>query len=105
MTLGLLNTQKCLVSILIEPAGSTVDAPPTWSLTTQGLVTLAPAEDGMSCVVSTVDGVEPGIVEVSVQADADLGEGVETIMASFWVEILPVRATGFGISFGTPEPK
>ena len=44
-----------------------------------------------------------GVAQVNVSADADLGAGVETITAFVAVEVLPAGATGFGLSFGTPE--
>lgn len=46
-----------------------------------------------------------GTCQVTVSADADLGEGVEDISAFAAVEVFPEKAVGFGIAFGTPEDK
>lgn len=45
----------------------------------------------------------PGVCQIDISADADLGEGVETISGFVGVEVLPEKATGFGVTFGTPQ--
>lgn len=44
-----------------------------------------------------------GTGELRVTADADLGEGVETIETFAAVEVFPESAVGFGLQFGQPE--
>lgn len=51
----------------------------------------------------TVTGVAPGVAQIDVSADADLGEGITNITGFLAVEILPAQATGFGITTGTPQ--
>lgn len=51
----------------------------------------------------TVVAHAPGVAQISVIADADLGEGVTTISTFAAVEVLPEGAVGFGIQFGPPE--
>jgi len=45
----------------------------------------------------------PGISQVDISADADLGDGVVTISGFVAVEVLPENATGFGVTFGAPQ--
>lgn len=51
----------------------------------------------------TVKALRPGVAQLKVSADADLGEGVETIETFAAVEVIPEKAVGFGVEFGTPE--
>lgn len=44
-----------------------------------------------------------GVAQIDYSADADLGEGVETISGFTGVEVTPAGAVGFGIAFGEPE--
>lgn len=47
--------------------------------------------------------VDQGVAELRYSADADLGDGVVTIEGFTAVEVVGSMATGFGISFGTPQ--
>ena len=53
----------------------------------------------------TVTAVGFGVAQVTVSADADLGEGVETISAFAAVEVTAEKAVGFGFTFGEPTDK
>lgn len=44
-----------------------------------------------------------GVAQLTYTADADLGEGIETIEGFTNVEVLPAEAVGFGITFGDPQ--
>lgn len=44
-----------------------------------------------------------GVAQLSVKADADLGDGVTTIETFAAVEVFPEAAVGFGLTFGQPE--
>lgn len=61
-----------------DPKGrpAPVDGIPAWASSDETVVTVTPANDGMSALVDTVG---PGVARVSVTADADRGEGVQTI--------------------------
>lgn len=61
------------------------------------------SEDGRSFDIVSPD--EPGDSQVLVEADADLGEGVETISDVIKVTVIGARAANLGLSLGTPEPK
>lgn len=44
-----------------------------------------------------------GVAQLDYSADADLGEGVESISGFSSVEVLPLGAVGFGLEVGEPE--
>lgn len=43
-----------------------------------------------------------GVTQLTIRADADLGEGVKSIETFAAIEITPAGAVGFGVTFGTP---
>jgi len=77
-----------------------VDGVPTWKTSVDGLVSLFPSDDGMSCDVS---GVAIGTVQVQVEADADLGTGVVTISGVLDVTVTPAQAVAVAIAAGPLE--
>ena len=92
------NEQK--VSPVIAPvtqAGNpaTVDGPYTLEVV-EGDVTLETAEDGTQYVVSG----QLGTSKVKISADADLGEGVQTIEEVFDVIVVAAGASNLGLGFG-----
>lgn len=79
-----------------------VDGKPSWSVAA-GDVTLEAAEDGMSCTI--ISGDSPGVSQVVVEADADLGEGVVTISDVIEVTVEGALASNLGLTVGTPVDK
>ncbi len=63
-----------------------VDGVPAWVNDNESVLA-----DGMSAVITSING--PGSGQISVSADADLGEGVRTITGVLQVEVLPDEAT------------
>lgn len=51
----------------------------------------------------TVVGVGAGTAQLNYSADADRGEGVVTITGFTDITVTPAQATGFNVTFGTPE--
>lgn len=52
----------------------------------------------------TVKALGPvGVTQLTIRADADLGEGVKSIETFAAIEITPAGAVGFGIAFNAPE--
>jgi hypothetical protein len=101
--LSLSAVQKCNVSIQpvdVKGNPAAVDGGPLWSVSADGVVTLSPAADGLSCVIS---GLAPGSVQVNVTADADLGEGVRSITGTLDVTVIAAEAVGFTIQTGPVE--
>lgn len=54
---------------------------------------------------SLVSSDTPGDTQFLVEADADLGEGVETISDTITLHVAGAHAANLGVALGTPEPK
>lgn len=59
---------------------ATVDGAPTWQSSDDTVLSVVPAADGMSAVISTG---APGSARVTATADADLGAGIAPITIVF----------------------
>jgi hypothetical protein len=93
------------VSIAIKDKfGNTasVEGAPAWALTDAALGTLNVAEGGMSAVFTPAGTV--GVLKVQVSADADLGEGVKTILGELEIELLAGEAVSVEVSAGEATP-
>ena len=75
-----------------------VDGTPTWTLSDPNGVDLVAAADGGSAVLRSLDGALR-TVQVQVNADADLGAGVETIQGVLDVEFIGGKAAAINIPF------
>lgn len=82
---------------------SPVDGAPKWSTSNEGMVTLNVSEDGMSCEVVATGAL--GTTQVSVVADADLGDGVTELTGTLDIEVKASAAVTLGLEVGTPEDK
>ncbi len=99
------DDQKCRLSVSpVDKKGkpAKVEGAPAWSSSDETVATVVPAADGMSADVVAGN---PGICQINVSADADLGEGVKTISGTLDVTIEAGEAVGLAISTGTPEPQ
>ena len=106
MSLVLTDMQKVQLSIQpVDGAGNPapVDGPPIWESSDPGVLTLEASTDGMSAIASAVGPL--GAAQVKVSADADLGEGVETITGILDVQIVADKAVSLAVQAGVPEPK
>jgi len=104
VTIALTTEEKVLLTLSPQtPNGNPapVDGEPVWSVTA-GDVTLDVQPGGLSAYV--VSGAA-GTSEVTVTADADMGEGVKTLSDIAAVNVVPAEAAGLGLSVGAPEPK
>lgn len=102
----LTDVQKVVLSIRpVDAAGNPapVDGVPTWSVSDPTLLSVSPAGDGMSAVV-TANG-PLGSAQVSVSADADMGAGVVLISGTLDVTVSASQAVSLSISSGAPEAK
>ncbi len=79
-----------------------LDGKPAWSVV-DGSGTLVVSDDGLSA--DLVSGDEPGVTNFLVEADADLGEGVETISSAIVLTVVGEKASSLGITLGQPEDK
>lgn len=75
-----------------------VDGMPTWASSNPLVLTVEPAADGLSAMVKAVGPVGTG--QVSVQGDADLGEGQKLIIGTLDVEVTPGDAVTFIVQTG-----
>ncbi len=105
MEITITNEQKVKVTLNpVTAAGkpAELDGEPMWSVSS-GSCTLDVAEDGMSAYVISGDDAGPSVILID--ADADLGEGIENIQAHLDVTVVGARASQLGATVGTPELK
>ena len=105
LELTITNEQK--VTIALNPVTAAgrpakVDGVPQWTVAS-GDSQVVPAADGLSAVLVSSD--NPGETDINVSADADLGEGVETISDVIKLHVEGARAAALGLTSGTPETK
>lgn len=74
-----------------------VDGIPTWTLGIDGVGSLFPAGDGLSCEVKSL-GIANAGVGLAVNADADLGGGVRNITGTATIQFLAPEAAGIELS-------
>ena len=104
--LVLTDIQQCLLSVApVDAAGNPgkIDGQPAWSVSNPDVLALTVNEDGLSALVATTGKL--GTCQVSVKADADLGEGVKEITGVLDVEVQGSEAVNLNITAGTPENK
>lgn len=74
---------------------------PEWSCDNTDVLSLTPADDGLSCLVKAAGPV--GLGTVTLKADADLGDGVTAILGTAEVTIKSGAAVTVELTPGTPE--
>ena len=104
-TLVLTDIQQCRLAIgPKDAAGNPAQVQgAAWASSDTSVCTVEQAEDGLSALVKTVGPV--GSCQVTVTADADLGDGVTEIVGIMQVNIIASQATTVGITAGEPEPR
>lgn len=103
LMLVLKDNQK--VALFIVPTSAAgnpalVEGVPVWTISDSAVLICTPSEDGMSAEVKAAGLV--GTAQVSVTADADLGEGVRTITGVLDVEVKAGEAVTLTVSHGEP---
>lgn len=82
-----------------------VDGTPSWTSSDEAVVTVTPEADGMSATIVSLG--TTGTAQVSVSADADLGEGVRTLTGSALIDVIAGEAFAFALllseDFDAPE--
>ena len=102
-TMNLKVTQNLPVSIQIKDKfgnAAAVDGVPSWSSTDTSLCDIEAAQDGMSALVKPKGPL--GSCGIQVSADADLGEGVKSILGELEVTFLPGDAETISVAAGEP---
>lgn len=107
VAVSITNEQKIKATLSPKTLGgkpTTVDPnnPPKWSVIS-GESTVVPAPDGLSADLVSSD--TPGDTVFLVEADADLGDGVETISDTISLTVIGARAANLGLTLGEAENK
>jgi hypothetical protein len=93
--------------LTISPVDAAGNAAPVegvvWSSSDPTVLTVEAAPDGLSAVITAVGPL--GDAQVSVTADAQIGDGVTELTGVLAVRVVASQAVAFNITAGTPEPK
>lgn len=96
------KVQATLTPVTLAGKPAKVDGKPTWTVQS-GDGTVVVADDGLSAFL--VSGNTAGDTAVLVEADADLGTGVDTISAQITMHVTSPNAANLGLTIGAPVPK
>jgi len=80
-------------------AEATLDGVPNWTVVS-GEAAVTPSDDGLT---ATIYSSSPGTSQILVEADADLGDGVETISAVITLTVTGAKAKFLGLTVGEPR--
>lgn len=80
-----------------------VEGAPVWASSDESVLTVTPSDDGFGADVSSVGPL--GSAQVSVTADADLGEGTTEVIGLLDVEVVASAAVAATLTPGTPEDR
>jgi hypothetical protein len=104
MTTTLTTTQRTTVRLnaITDRKGhpARIDGKPSWAADNDLLI-LEPADDGLSCRVTSAG--TTGSCTVTITADADLGEGVRNLTHSEFFSIIDAPATNIDVAIDAPE--
>lgn len=103
MALTMNTIQQCVLTIKpVDAKGhpAPVDGIPVWLSDNTDVLSLTPADDGLTCVAAAV-GI-PGTAKVQVSCDADLGAGVTLLVGTLDVSVTAAPATTIVIDPGPP---
>ena len=99
------NEQKIQITLAPKTAAGNpapVDGKPTWTIQS-GSSTIEVAEDGMSAFLISSD--EESQTMVLIEADAKVGDGVESISETIQLTVKKAQAANFGLVIGLAIPK
>lgn len=102
----LTNEQKVKVTLTPKTAtgkASQVQGGSVKFTVQSGDSTVVPSPDGLSADLISSD--TPGDTQILVEADADVGDGVETISDIITLHVAGAHAANLGLAVGTPESK
>ena len=93
------------VSLLIQPVNAKgnpapIDGVPVWTISDPTVATLIVADDGLT---ASLVAINPGSVQITVQADADLGPGTKLITGTLDVTVTAAEAVAINIIPGVAE--
>jgi hypothetical protein len=101
----LIITDSQQVDLAIKPLTkkghpAQVDGVPVWLSSDPLVATVEAAADGLSAVVKAAENIGPA--QISVSADVDLGEGVNTMTGTLDIEVVGGGAAAISIIAGAP---
>ena len=93
------------VSLMIQPVNAKgnpapIDGIPVWTTSDPTVATLIVADDGLT---ASLVAINPGSVQITVQADADLGPGTKLITGTLDVTVTAAEAVSINIIPGVAE--
>lgn len=106
MLITITNEQKVEVALApLTAAGNpaTLDGAPVWAVVEGGDATLEVAADGLSAFL--VSGAADVTSQVTVTADADLGEGIVTLTDTIDLVVVAAPANALGLVVAAPVLK
>lgn len=106
MNVVLPDTHQFPITIAIVDAKGNpaeVEGVPVWASTDESVAVVQPASDGKSAVVAAVGPL--GTAQITVTADADLGDGVSNIAGLLDVTVIASAAVGITVQAGPTEPQ
>ena len=77
-----------------------VQGAPVWASDNADVASVVASDDGFSATITP--GNSLGMAQISVTADADLGDGVENVVALGSIEVIAGKAVAGDVSFGEP---
>lgn len=97
-------TQEVELRIVAKDARgnlASLDGPPVWATDNSDVLALEASSEGLACMVRATGMIGTGRVQVT--GDADLGAGVEPVLAIADVEVGPGKAVVIEIESGEPH--
>jgi hypothetical protein len=97
-------SQRLPINVKFKDLGGNiapVEGKPAWSVTDETLGKVEPADDGLSALFTPAGPV--GTLQVQVSADADLGEGVKSILGELEIQLLPGDAAVVELTAGDAQ--
>lgn len=100
-------TNEQRVKVTLKPVTATgkpatLDGSPTWTVQ-QGDAKIKEADDGLSAWLISPD--LPGVSEIVIEADADLGDGVEKLTTAISLVVNSATASNLGLTVSEAEDK
>lgn len=80
-----------------------IDGKAQWISSDETIVKLQIADDGLTCVAIAAERL--GNARITVNADADLGDGIKTISGTFDIEVKAGEAVALNINSGEAVPQ
>ena len=108
LEIELTNEQKVKVTLAPKTAAgkpAPLDGEPVWTVIAGAGPDVNLAVDPGSLSAFLISNDTPGDIDFQVEADADLGAGVETITELIRLHVAGAKAANLGITNTPPEPK